>query len=65
VSLNEEEEGRAWMALAVHCLESHRTFHGWWRSDGGFVLTIVGDPGVGAPLDLRRPPILPHEGLRA
>ena len=32
-----------WNAWTGRCIESSRTFHGWWRSDDGFVYTLASD----------------------
>jgi len=33
----------AWNPFYGHCLESNRTFNGWWRSQDGFVYTLASD----------------------
>lgn len=64
VHLKEGEAGRAWQALAACCAEAHRTFHGWWQADSGFVLTLVGVLGGAEPRALHPPSIPPDDGLQ-
>jgi 4'-phosphopantetheinyl transferase len=47
VRLLEREEG--WSRLEIHRPASGETFHGWWRRDGGWVLTLAADPASEAP----------------
>jgi len=64
VSLKEQEAGRTWQALAVRCLESRRDFRGWWRPDGEYVLTMVGDPRASEPRALHPLSITPDAELK-
>lgn len=41
--------GRGWGRWTGHCLVSGRTFHGWWRSEGGCVYTIAADRPASVP----------------
>jgi 4'-phosphopantetheinyl transferase len=43
-----------WSPLSVHHADSGRTFRGWWRRDGGCVMTIVADPAARPPISLAR-----------
>lgn len=43
-----------WYPLSVHHGDSGRIFRGWWRRDGGCVVTMVADPGPRPPISLRR-----------
>ena len=41
-----------WDPLSVHHGDSGRIFQGWWRRDGGCVMTIVADPAPRLPISL-------------
>jgi 4'-phosphopantetheinyl transferase len=43
-----------WHPLSGHHGDSGRLFGGWWRRDGGCVLTIVADPAPQLPISLHR-----------
>lgn len=51
--------GRDWDPFTVQCRESGRTFYGWWRSDGRFVWTMVGDT-IAVPVPLAKPQQMHH-----
>ena len=42
-----------WNSLSVRCLKSSRLFHGWWRSEGGYVLTVTADVLLNEPVKLQ------------
>jgi 4'-phosphopantetheinyl transferase len=42
-----------WSPFTVRCRESSRTFHGWWRPSGPFVLTIAGGTALKCPAQLQ------------
>ena len=44
----------SWNALSVCCLESSRSFGGWWRHYKDFILTIVSDPPEISPIEISR-----------
>ncbi|NJP88731.1 4'-phosphopantetheinyl transferase superfamily protein [Nonomuraea sp. FMUSA5-5] len=46
-----------WTGLTVRA-EEGRTFHGWWRRFGGFLLTVAADRPVPPPRALEEPPAL-------
>ncbi|MFL6202968.1 MAG: 4'-phosphopantetheinyl transferase family protein [Thermoanaerobaculia bacterium] len=54
VRLLEGEEG-GWNRLEVVRPASGETFHGWWRREAGWVLTVVADPEPKTPARLTRP----------
>jgi 4'-phosphopantetheinyl transferase len=41
-----------WYPLSVQHSDSGRMFRGWWRRNGGCVMTIVADPGPRPPIGL-------------
>jgi 4'-phosphopantetheinyl transferase len=46
-TISRAEVADGWRLLSVHCLESDRTFHGWWRIKSGFVQVITSaQPGI-------------------
>jgi 4'-phosphopantetheinyl transferase len=54
-SVNVEFSGEGsleWNPLAVHCLETSRRFHGWWRREGAYVLTVTAEAHIARPLEL-------------
>ena len=49
VSLGPKEEN-GWRPLTVHRVLTGQVFHGWWRREGDFVLTVAAAPPPGPPL---------------
>jgi 4'-phosphopantetheinyl transferase len=49
----------SWCPLSVCHGDSGRIFRGWWRRDGGCVMTIVADPAPPPPISLHRRDSLP------
>jgi 4'-phosphopantetheinyl transferase len=50
VRLTKREEG--WSRLEIYRPVSGETFHGWWRREGGWVLTLAADPAPEVPKGL-------------
>jgi 4'-phosphopantetheinyl transferase len=46
-----EREG-SWNTWTGHCLESSRTFCGWWRSRDGYIYTLASDQPTSCPEQL-------------
>jgi len=55
VSLRETGNREIWNRLTVACLESCRTFHGWWRVRTGFVQAVTSALPSPPPVDLQAP----------
>ncbi len=53
-SYAEESAGGVWSPLRVRCAERFLTLDGWWRREGGFVLTVAADVPCGVPVELSR-----------
>ena len=51
VRLPEDGGSEGWRPLAVHARETGEDFAGWWRRDGGWVLTLAASP----PPEIPRP----------
>ena len=51
-TVSAESAFNGWYPLSVHHGDSKRIFRGWWRRDGGCVLTIVADPPPRPPISL-------------
>ena len=49
-----EPPADGWCPLSVRHGDSGRIFRGWWRRDGGCVLTIVADPPPRLPISLNQ-----------
>jgi 4'-phosphopantetheinyl transferase len=52
VSLSEAKDKEAWNPLTVRCLESLRTFDGWWRVSAGFIQTVTANVPASQPIFL-------------
>jgi len=50
-------DGSDWTSLTVESTEG-RTFHGWWRRYGEFLLTVAADQPLAVPVALEEPPAL-------
>jgi 4'-phosphopantetheinyl transferase len=42
-----------WNPITVHCLETERTFRGWWRMEGDYVQTTLTDHSMAQPVEVR------------
>lgn len=51
VRIHPELRGRegSWNTWTGHCLESSRTFWGWWRSCDGYIYTLASDQRTSSP----------------
>jgi len=49
VRLPENGESGGWRPFAVHARETGKDFPGWWKRDGGWVLTLAASPPPGLP----------------
>lgn len=47
-----DERRPGWNSLTVSCLESSRVFYGWWRDNGGCVLTVAAGRPIHEPVAL-------------
>lgn len=52
VRLPEDGGSEGWRPLAVHARETGEDFAGWWRRDGGWVLTLAASPPPALPRQL-------------
>ncbi|HEY2291234.1 MAG TPA: 4'-phosphopantetheinyl transferase superfamily protein [Thermoanaerobaculia bacterium] len=52
VRLPEDGESAGWRPFAVHARETGEDFAGWWRRDGGWVLTLAASPPPALPRHL-------------
>jgi 4'-phosphopantetheinyl transferase len=46
------ERDRPWSSWTGRCLESSRTFYGWWRSANGYIYTLASDHPTSSPEQL-------------
>jgi len=49
-----------WSRLQVKCWDG-RIFHGWWRTHGSVLRTIVADPSPNSPISMELKPYLPGD----
>jgi 4'-phosphopantetheinyl transferase len=51
VSLGPSAAECGWEPFAARCLETSRTFHGWWSSKAGYVFTVATDVACEEPVE--------------